>query len=522
MIPRAGLPRRVPHWWVAASLSGLGAVLVASAAVNGTASGSGEVLYQQHCAACHGRTGDGNGPATVWLFPRPRNFNAGLFKIQSTPAGALPSDDDLLRSITRGLPGSSMPSFSYLSEADRRALVQHVKFLSASTGPDGKRVNRFEEAARGGGVTRPIPVPDEPPPTFESVVKGKELYVKLACNSCHGETGAGDGTAAASLKDAFGIPVVPRDFASGAFRGGSDGRDLYLRIAAGIAGTPMPPFNDDVVKPEDRWALVHFIQSLRRKDAEVDDMLAPEDGVIRAGRARDSLPMDPTAPAWERIEAVRVPMNPLWPEPDPLPAIGVRAVHDGKTLVVLLQWRDEIRNGAPVRVEDFQDAAAVQFPLGDRIPFVGMGDAANPVNVWQWKAGWQSDVDGVREDVQTEYPSTHVDVYPESSLLFATAAAAGNLAARMHATPVEDANARGFGTMKSQPADAQNVQGRGVWRDGHWSVVFVRELFSPDADDARFAPGKATPVAFAVWNGAQRDRNGRKVFSNWFQLALEP
>src|ERR1044071_8746472 len=70
----------------------------------------GKVVYQQHCAACHGSTGQGNGPASVWLFPRPRNFSAGLFKIKSTPGAALPTDADLFNTITRGMPGSSMPS----------------------------------------------------------------------------------------------------------------------------------------------------------------------------------------------------------------------------------------------------------------------------------------------------------------------------------------------------------------------------------------------------------------------------
>jgi hypothetical protein len=40
----------------------------------------------QHCAACHGTNGDGNGPASVWLYPKPRDFSAGQFKIKSTPA----------------------------------------------------------------------------------------------------------------------------------------------------------------------------------------------------------------------------------------------------------------------------------------------------------------------------------------------------------------------------------------------------------------------------------------------------
>jgi len=116
----------------------------------------------------------------------------------------------------------------------------------------------------------------------------------------------------------------------------------------------------------------------------------------------------------------------------------------------------------------------------------------------------------------------HVDLYQDTTPLYRTAEAAGNLLSRIHASPIEDANARGFGTMQSQPPKSQNVQGKGVWRDGFWNVLYVRELKSKDADDVRFVPGKPVPVAFAIWNGEQRDRNGRKVVSNWFQLILEP
>src|SRR5688572_515008 len=104
--------------------------LSGSAVPTGTSLEAGRLVYDQHCAACHGVNGDGNGPASVWLFPKPRNFNSGLFKIQSTPPGSPPTDEDLFQTVTRGMPGSSMPSFTYLSEQDRKEVVQYVKQLT--------------------------------------------------------------------------------------------------------------------------------------------------------------------------------------------------------------------------------------------------------------------------------------------------------------------------------------------------------------------------------------------------------
>ncbi|MBI3877388.1 MAG: c-type cytochrome, partial [Verrucomicrobia bacterium] len=454
----------------------------------------GKTVYEQHCAACHGINGDGNGPAAVWLYPKPRNFSAGLFKIQSTPAGSLPTDEDLFQTATRGMASSSMPSFTYLTEQQRRDAIRYVKWLTAEILPDGSRRNRFDEAKAKGGLKPPVVVPPEPAASVDALAKGKETFVKLGCIACHGEHGQGDGPSAPTLKDSFGLPLLPRDFTIGAFRGGSEGRDLYLRIQNGLAGTPMLGFGPEVLKAEDRWALVQFIQSLRRKDAEVNDILKPDDTNIHAKRVKQ-LPFDPMDDAWERFDTVRVPLNPLWPEPYPVSAVAVTALHDGKTLAILCQWKDASVNGAPVRVQDFQDAVALQFSMNGTTPFLGMGDRDNPVNIWQWKAGWQQEAEGHRQDVHEQYPSMHVDFYFAHATK--TAELAGNLIAVPHTSPVEDANARGFGTFRSQPLSQQNVKGKGIWHDGFWNVVFYRELKSKEADDVKFVAGKAVPLAFA-------------------------
>jgi DMSO reductase family type II enzyme heme b subunit len=131
-------------------------------------------------------------------------------------------------------------------------------------------------------------------------------------------------------------------------------------------------------------------------------------------------------------------------------------------------------------------------------------------------------MEGERPDVNVVYASMHNDIYFQTNALYRTAEAADNLLAKQkHVSPVEDANARGFGTFNSQPAPQQNVKGRGIWRDAHWSVLLVRDLKSRDKDDVQLVLGRPAPVAFAVWDGQNRDRNGRKVVSNWHKLILE-
>ena len=64
---------------------------------------SGKNLYGKYCAQCHGDKGDGEGYATSHLSPRPRNFTSGKFKVRTTPNGALPTHQDLVNIIRRGM-----------------------------------------------------------------------------------------------------------------------------------------------------------------------------------------------------------------------------------------------------------------------------------------------------------------------------------------------------------------------------------------------------------------------------------
>lgn len=87
-------------------------------------------LYREHCAHCHGITGDGNGPTASFLNPYPRDYRAGLFKFKSTPIGYRPLHDDLKKIVIEGIPGTAMPSFRLLSDQEIEALVEYVKYLA--------------------------------------------------------------------------------------------------------------------------------------------------------------------------------------------------------------------------------------------------------------------------------------------------------------------------------------------------------------------------------------------------------
>lgn len=84
---------------------------------------TGAGLFAQHCASCHGLTGDGRG--TTELDRPARNFAEGGFSFGNTR-------EALFQTVSAGLPGSNpMPGFAELLEEDERwMLVDHVLTLA--------------------------------------------------------------------------------------------------------------------------------------------------------------------------------------------------------------------------------------------------------------------------------------------------------------------------------------------------------------------------------------------------------
>ena len=91
----------------------------------------GKAVYARNCVACHGVNGDGKGDAAAFLVPRPRNFVKANYRLRSTPMASLPTDEDLFRAVSLGLPGTPMPPWKVnLNEDDRWAVVDYIKTFS--------------------------------------------------------------------------------------------------------------------------------------------------------------------------------------------------------------------------------------------------------------------------------------------------------------------------------------------------------------------------------------------------------
>lgn len=218
----------------------------------------GKEVYERRCLGCHGETGDGNGPAATFMFnQRPRNFNAAVFKFRLTKE-PLPTDGDLLRTITRGVRGTAMPAWYELPLNDRLAVIQYIKFVLAVDRSDPANPYAFFVEEPPGA---PLYIGAPPGPSQQILDRGKEVWQVAKCWECHGQGGKGDGEKAAGLKDDLGFAIIPADLTSGQFKSGSAVEDIFRTMTTGLSGTPMPSYRD-ALPEEDRWALSYYVLSL--------------------------------------------------------------------------------------------------------------------------------------------------------------------------------------------------------------------------------------------------------------------
>ncbi len=87
-------------------------------------------LFREHCVHCHSVVGNGVGPTSSFLNPYPRDFRMGIFKFKTTPKGKKPTREDVMRLLTEGIMGTSMPSFRLLKQDDLEALTDYAIYLA--------------------------------------------------------------------------------------------------------------------------------------------------------------------------------------------------------------------------------------------------------------------------------------------------------------------------------------------------------------------------------------------------------
>jgi DMSO reductase family type II enzyme heme b subunit len=425
---------------------------------------AGKLVYSAKCAQCHGDDGKGMGPAAEHVVPKPRDFTRGIYKIRTTPSGTVPTDDDLFRSVTNGLPGTSMPGWSGLPERDRRQVVQYIKSFS----------EKFQE-----GAATPVTFPAEVPSSAESIARGKDLYRDAECWQCHGNDGRGDGPSLPDLKDDWDQPISPANLTQcWNFRGGSTRQDIFRAFMTGLSGTPMPSYAD-IFEPQQAWDLTNYVHALCR-DRKVDVF-------VRAVPTDGELPSDANDPRWANAPVIDFPLvgqiiqDPRQFTPS-IESVTVQAMHTAGEIALLLTWDDRTHSTANPEARLYDDAFVVQWPVrltdGPEKPYFLFGDTSRPVYLW----GWSANAEGISE-----------------------------------------LNATGFGTQSPQRQESQSLKGAVTYHQGQYRMLVRRAVTTDDKDnDLQFEEARFIPMAFSAWDGSNDETGNKRAISAWYYLYLEP
>jgi len=421
---------------------------------------AGKAVYERKCAGCHGDKGDGKGPAAELLSPKPRDFTAGLYKVRTT-ANKVPTDQDMFRTITDGMPGTSMPPWAVLPEKDRWNLVAYIKTFAAE---------KFKEGPKK------LELPKDVASSPESIQRGKEMFEAIECHKCHGTEGRADGPSRAELKDEWSNPIPPANLTKPwTFRGGAGRTEIATRLANGLLGTPMPAFLDSVEKPEDIWHLTNFIRSLGPESPRYATL-------VTVTAVSDAIPDDPSAAYWKKVEPGNIPlMGQVIVDPrnfnPAIDLVSVRAVYNDKEIAFHLTWDDPTQSADDPAKKLYADAISLQFPpqstSGPERPYFLMGDSSDAVYLLRWENG-----KGVSE-------------------------------------------ATANGPAKITPLAGAEARGKAVYINGQYRVVIKRPLGSKDAASPAFSPAVFMPVAFQAWDGGAGETGTKMSLTSWYYLRLE-
>lgn len=129
---------------------------------------SGRRVYETYCIGCHGQTGLGDGEASVFLNPAPRNFVNGTYKFfYFGETGGFPSDDSLRLTIRNGVQGSAMPAFPLITDQEIGDVSTYIKSL------------------REGGWVDPPPIQTSATVVPIEGATASEIFANAGCGACH-------------------------------------------------------------------------------------------------------------------------------------------------------------------------------------------------------------------------------------------------------------------------------------------------------------------------------------------------
>ncbi len=503
---------------------------------------AGKRVYFTKCVWCHGVDGAGDGPGADRLWPRPRNFNQGTFKIRHTASGELPlysyserspdsGKNDLLDTVTHGLPGSAMPPWEGILTEEQR--VQVLAFVTTQLVKDRKFNDKATETQTILQLSTLNPVAQ----TEESIKKGAELVVDKKCIECHGVDGRGDGNAF-NLKDDWGFAIQPADWHKcWNFRGTRQDpynvRNIFRTFSTGVNGTPMPSFADNTTV-EERWHIANFVGSLCERDVDGKTPLPIDpltdkpkvNFVIPSAPIEGEISDDPANEMWQKQGRRIVAMGgQITHKPrnfvNRIDDIWVKSLYNEKNVVYLLQWDDRTKSVAEGKLKWAPTQVNVEnFGVKEQGPKTGeegsIAAAQNNYAVYNDAVGMQFPIKW------QEIPAPFKPRYLWGD-------------ARFNADIVKweaDGSLRSFlGTGWDQDFEERDdfeermKLMKAEWKNGLWTVMISRPLGGKkdDYDEyTQFDVGQYIPTVFYAWDGHNGDAGRKMAVSAFYYTILQP
>ena len=474
---------------------------------------SGKRLYLKYCSQCHGEKGDAEGYAAPHLYPRPRNFTMAKFKVRTTPNGALPTHQDIVNVIRRGMPYTSMPAWPTLSDQE----VSDIAHFITTFSPDFSNKE---------SVPQPVALPSAPATTSASIELGKKLYADTGCLKCHGNLGRGDGPSAPTLMDELGQPIRAANLTQPwTFRGGPSREDIFRTMTTGLNGTPMPSFTDSLTT-EQRWAITDFIVSLSGSSGPGYTNL------VVAKYVPDPIDLKNGVAGFQSAAVARFPIVGQIMEPGrafhpPATSVTVQAIYDTESIALLVRWHDMRadntgKNGLslPVPAAEEEESApggaapAGGNPFGDAV--AAPQPAADPFAEATAPAAQASEFS---DAVSIQIPSAVPTGARKPYFIFGDAQNSVDLWFFDLARP-DPFQFTGRGSADIAANDTGDLTGVASYDQGEWSVIFKRPL--RPTSGAPFTPGEFMPIAFSVWDGFSHERGNRRGLTVWHSVYVEP
>jgi cbb3-type cytochrome c oxidase subunit III len=191
--------------------------------------GEGAGVYSANCLVCHGGNGNGRGPLAVNLPSKPRDFTDRSWMAHH-------ADGTFFTSISRGVPGTSMPAFAdRLSEREIWAVVAYIRGFAPSAATEGLAAGQSASS--------------------RWTTKSGAVFYSQQCSGCHGTGGRGDGPAARFFTRA------PRDLTNRDWMASRSDEQLRGVVRFGVAGSPMPGFSDEL-RDDEITSIIAYLREL--------------------------------------------------------------------------------------------------------------------------------------------------------------------------------------------------------------------------------------------------------------------